>query len=943
MKAIPRPERVGSQAGFLHHTLEWRELDLPEAAGKLGPIFLSGDDQKGHQLLLDAIPEGEISTSAPSTALFLCRPEVEPSPQAAMALLDGIHGLDSSHRPGRFILVTRNAWRVVPDDPCVPGQTALWGLSRSLKRERGNLDVVCVDVAGSADLQQLGGLLASLPPGSELALRGGRLFSRGLSASGASTATLPEPPIPTPEGCAVALEAPAKGGLGGLRFRQDRRREPQGDEVEIRFDAASLNFKDVLKVLGILPDQSLRDSFFRGSLGMESSGTVVRTGPESDLKVGERVVAGFRGGGFRTFSTFSPDDAFINRWGDLPLSMEDLAPLTISFVTAHYGLLHVARLREGETVLLHSATGGVGHAAIQVARSVGANIMVTAGTTEKREYLRGLGLSHVFDSRSLDFEDQVMEATDGRGVDVILNFLPEALLHANLRVLAPFGRLVEIGKADIGGERGLPLADFERNLTFGAVDIDQMLQSRRDLFDAVSAEVKAKLASGDYHPLPLELHSADQVVHAFREFADGNHIGKRLLALDPPPKWVMPRRGPDPILKPDATYLITGGSSGFGLETARWLVAQGANHLVLVSRTPAPEAVIRPMLETLSGRGGSVTAMGCDVGSGESVEALLTEVVQNHPPLRGIFHAAAVLADATAAQQTVQSFTTGFHAKAVGALNLHRTSTDLGLDLDHFVLFSSISGMVGNSGQANYAAANTFLDGLAEHRRSLGLPATSISWGPVAETGMVARSDFLAQRFSDRGLRSLSLEEAFASLAQILAASPPSIGVFSVEWEAWGRGLGLADLDPVFPMLKEVQSGRASRGFRERFTHSAPEERLGLTEAFLRESLGTLLNMEGRELSDSASLLEMGVDSLMAVEFQLALESELGQPGVQALDLGQNLVGLTQQMVEVLDQASEDDGGEELPDVDSLSDAEVDDLLDELLPEPPQSDGSGMP
>jgi acyl transferase domain-containing protein/NADPH:quinone reductase-like Zn-dependent oxidoreductase len=941
MKAIPRPKGLGGGLGLPHHTLEWRELEVEEERKHTGPVIQTGNDREGHRVVLASIPEERTSPSMPSTVLFMWEPEVEPSPSAAMALLDGIHGLEATHRPGRFILVTRNAWRVVPADTSSPGQSALWGLARCLKRERGNLDVVCVDVAGAEDLRQLGGLLGSLPPGSELAIRGGQLYHRELSASSADVGTLPETPIPLPEDCSVTLEPQSKGGLGGLRFRQDKRREPRGNEIEVQFGAASLNFKDVLKVLGILPEQSLRNSFFGDSLGMESAGTVIRVGPESDLRVGERIVAGFRGGGLRTFSTFGPEDAFINRWGDLPLSLAQLAPLAISFVTAQYGLLHVARLQEGETVLLHSASGGVGHAAIQVARSAGARVMATAGTVEKRGYLNSLGLIDVFDSRSLDFEDQVMAATGGGGVDVVLNFLPEALLHANLRVLADFGRLVEIGKADIAGERGLPLAEFERNLTFGALDIDQMLQSRRDLFDATSAEVKAKFDAGEYQALPVELHDADQVVTAFREFAEGNHIGKRVLALDPPPRWVLPRRSARPIIRPDSTYLVTGGSSGFGLETARWLVDQGANHLILASRTPAAEAVLLPMADILSARGGQLISLSCDVGSRESVGALLQEIEKDHPPLRGIFHAAAVLADAPAAQQTAQSFATSFHAKSLGALHLHEWSRELGLELDHFVLFASISGMVGNSGQANYAAANAYLDGLAEHRRSLGLPATSIAWGPIAETGMVARSDFLAQRFADRGLRALTLEEAFDSLAQILAGSPPSIGVFSVAWEKWGRGVGLTDLDPVFPMLKEVQSGSAARGFRERFGHSAPEDRSSLTETFLRETLGTLLNMVGSELSDGASLLEMGVDSLMAVELQLALESELGQPGVQALDLGLNLAGLTSQIVQVLERTSETDD-DLLPDVESLSDAEVDHLLDELLSDPPPSEGSGL-
>jgi epothilone polyketide synthase D len=671
---------------------------------------------------------------------------------------------------------------------------------------------------------------------------------------------------------------------------------------------------------------------------MESAGTVVRVGPDSDFEIGERVIVGLSSGGIRSFATFSPEDAFILRWGDLPLTAAESAVLPISFITAQYGLKHVGRLKEGERVLLHSATGGVGHAAMQVARATGARILATAGTEEKRAYLENMGLDAVFDSRTLDFEDLVLEATDGRGVDVVLNFLPDALLHASLRVLAPFGRLVEIGKTDIGANRGLPLADFERNLTFGAVDIDQMLAIRWDLFYAVAQEVREGFGRGEYQAIPVESRPADDVVEVFRGFAEGTHIGKRSLELSPGPRWALPRRVREPAVRANATYVVTGGHGGLGLETAKWLAAHGATHLVVVSRS-APES---PTLDTLRKearmRGGDVWSRPCDVGDAEALDALLEELTALAPPIRGVFHSAALLADGPVDLQTEEAFATAFHAKALGALNLHRSSVRLDLPLDHFVLFSSVSGMLGNAGQASYAAANVYLDSLAEHRRAQGLPATSIAWGAIAEAGMVARDEAVAHHLAGRGIQALPLARAFRCLGEVLAGAPPAVGAFDVRWDRWGETVVLDEYDPAASMVERQDSAAGPGSFVERFTEADVEDRLLVTQEFLKETLGRLLNLDREKVSLETTLLEMGVDSLMSVDLELALEAGLGSgsPLVQ-LNIQESLAGLSTRVVQKMSEApataSEVAGAQ--VDVDALSDSEVDSLLKEFLDDPP--------
>ena len=942
MQRIPRAPHDDARVGIPYHAFEWRDFrgDVlgevrPAAAGE----FLAfGDDAPGLKALAEAVVGAGEDPSGPVLGIFMSTASVQPDPRAAMEFIRAARELERRGKASRLVLVTQGAWRVTPTDTGVPGQAALWGVARTLRREKPKLGVTCVDVDGCPEsLARLGAGLLLLPRGGELAVRDGQIFARELTATSTGAASLDEVPISVPADASAALELPRRPSLDGLRYRVHLRREPVGDELEIRFEAASLNFKDVLKAMGRIAEQSLRGTFFHGALGMESAGTVVRVGPDSDFEVGERVIVGLRSGGVRSQATFSPEDAFILSWGDLPLSAAQSAVLPISFITAHYGLKHVGRLKESEWVLLHSATGVWATPPCRwLARRLPASspplarrksVPIWRTWVWRRSSTPGPSTSRIWSWRP-----------PTAGAWTVLNFLPDALLHASLRVLAPFGRLVEIGKADIGANKGLPLADFERNLTFGAVDIDQMLAIRRDLFYAVAQEVKEAFGRGDYHAIPVESRPADDVVEVFRGLAEGTHIGKRSLELSPGPRWALPRRVHEPAVRANATYVVTGGHGGLGLETAKWLAVHGATHLVVVSRS-APES---PALDTLSKearmRGGDVWSRACDVGDAEALDALLEEMTALAPPIRGIFHSAAVLADAPVDLQTEETFATAFHAKALGALNLHRSSMRLGLPLDHFVLFSSVSGMLGNAGQANYAAANVYLDSLAEYRRAQGLPATSIAWGAIAEAGMVARDEAVGHYLAGRGIQALPLARAFRCFGEILAGAPPAVGAFDVRWDRWAETVVLDDHDPAVSMVDRQDSASGPGSFVERFTEADPGDRILVTQDFLKETLGRLLNLDLEKVSLETTLLEMGVDSLMSVDLELALEAGLGagSPLVQ-LNIQESLGGLStrvvQQMSEAPATASEAAGTD--VDLDALSDSEVDTLLKELLDDPP--------
>jgi len=935
MMAIPRSHANDASEKSLLHTLQWVPFEMPEEGQNVVDVQTFGTLP---QSLENVITTGKIpsKTAGVTLGLFGAEDQMVASAASCQSLVDVAVEFEAKISTPVLIVTTQNAWRVKESDASVPAQAALWGVARTLKREKPNLKVICIDLDGSKkSADALAKNLATLPVGGELAIRDGEFVIRELHVALHKSEDIPQIGIPLPDQQAAVLEVTTRGGINGLRYCAEDRREPDAGELEVQFESSSLNFKDILKVMGRLNEQTLKQTFFHSALGMETCGTVVRTGEESPYNVGERVIVGLRSGGLRTHATFSPDDAFVLRWGDLDLTSAELAALPISYITAHYGLKDMARLKKSETVLLHSATGGVGHAALQVAQSIGANIIATAGTEKKRQYLRDLGVENVFDSRSLDFEDAVLDLTDGRGVDAILNFLPEALLHANLRILAPFGRLVEIGKADIGANKGLPLAEFERNLTFAAVDIDQMLAIRRDLFYAVAQEVKNHFDAGDYHALPVHADLAENTIGAFKEFAEGNHIGKRALNLKPGPQYVLPKRPAMPSIKADASYIVTGGFTGFGLKTAQWLAEEGANYLVLASRTPRENEEIAALRKKLESQGGQLLSVACDISDKNETEAAIAQLIKKVPSVRGIFHAAAVLADAPIDQLEESQFASVLKPKAEGALNLHNISVALELPLDHFVLYSSISGMVGNSGQGNYAAANAYLDALAEYRRSQGLPATSVAWGALGEVGMVARDETVAKFMERKGITPLSMDAAMMVMAQVLVGAPPSIGAFLVDWDKWGKTTSLDGADPIAILIGDQSSNSSRASIIEKLKNGSDKERLEIAQEFLRETLSEVINVDKAQIPLEKPLIDLGVDSLMSIEFQLALEGALSSPngGIQWAPQA-SIVDISTSLIEFVDEqasGSQSDDDAMDVDVDSLSDSDVEELLEKLL------------
>ena len=782
-------------------------------------------------------------------------------------------------------------WFVTAGAAQLPGaggdaaQAAIAGFGRTLIKEHGEIALRLADLGahpGEAELAAFVREITEHDRDEEVAFLGDRRHVRRLrrEAPGPETRKLDDHDLHW------RAEVGTAGSLASLRMRAFRPAPLAPHEVRIRVEAASLNFRDIVLAMGSIQGiEETETSSGRGRLGSDCAGIV------------EAVGSAVR--------RFRPGDAVM---GMAPASLASLAvshelclvrkPERLSFaeaaalptvgITAWHALRRLARIGKGDRVLIHAAAGGVGLAAIQVARDAGAELFVTAGSETKRAYLRSLGIGHVMDSRALDFADEIMAATGGAGVDIVLNSLTGEAVERGISCLAAYGRFVEIGKVDIYANHTLPLGDFRRGLTFSSFDLDRMTKDRREEVAEILDELVAAFESGRLAPLPIEVFPMGQMEEALRQLALGRQIGKIVLERDGRRPDLPLVQGLDALLRADGSYLITGGLGGFGLAIAEHIAQAGPGAIVLMGRH-APGAAVMARVAAIRARGVEVVVMPGDVTRAEEVGQVLGRIAAELPALRGVFHGAMVLDDQRVATMDDEAMERVMAPKALGAWNLHEATIDL--PLDHFVLFSSITSVLGNPLQANYAAANAVLDALSCQRQAMGLPSLTINWGVLAGAGYVADRPDLQRFLDQQGYLSFSKRQALEALDLALTRACPAIMAARIDWGQMAsysaRSAASPRLAHLVPTSGDQQGVTSASSEILTALAAAPEvEKPALIEAFLSGSLARILGMSAEAIATDRTLDAFGLDSLLSVEFMVVLSGEFDfeMPVIALLD-----------------------------------------------------------
>ena len=751
----------------------------------------------------------------------------------------------------------------------------LWGLGKVMAREAFNLRprMIDIDPADRMPVSELVNELLYPDDETHIAWR----FGRRQAARMVRAASVAGRLTPPDEG-AWEIEPDSGGSLDAMRIVPRPSRALEEGEVRVAIEGVGLNFRDVFIAIGLVDD----------SLGGEFCGRVLEAGPGvTSVVPGERVV----GMALSTYGTetITPEALIVP--APPGFSITELATVPTAFVSAALSF-DMSGLEAGDRVLIHAGAGGVGLAAIQLARAAGAEVFATA-SARKQGYLRSLGVEHVFDSRTTAFAQAILEATGGAGVDVVLNSLTsEGFIEASLSCLAHGGRFVEMARVDILSEE--EMAALRPDVAYSILMIDVLKEENPRLAGEILARVMGQMQAGVLRPPVHSRWPLTEVGPAMKCMRAARHIGKMVFTNSP-----LAGGG----LRDDRTYLVTGGLGGIGCAVAGWLADRGAATIVLNGRRP-PDSEIEEEIETLRWRGGiDVRVEIADVTDSAALDAMLARIDGDLPPLGGVVHSVGVLADAALGNQSWKRFETVLWPKMLGAWHLHRASVDR--DLDLFVLFSSVAGVMGNPGQANHAAANAFLDQLAAHRRARGLPGQAIAWGAWAGLGEAEEQrERIAARLEARGAGWISPQHGLKAFDRLVRHDPATSVVVAIDWPVFAEAI---DNHP--PLLEELLAAAVEPGddtpdqpedLVSRLRVAPVAERESVLVSFLQGEVQAVLRLPSAP-APAVGFFDLGMDSLMAVELRNRLnrtfEGHYAAPNTLVFDypdiaaLARHLVG----------------------------------------------------
>ncbi|GBD91773.1 phthiocerol synthesis polyketide synthase type I PpsC [bacterium BMS3Abin04] len=765
----------------------------------------------------------------------------------------------------RIWFVTSNAIDISDNDAVDPVQYSVWGYASSMMLEYPEYNVSLIDLERHDNELSLNKIIPEIITNTKenrIAYRNGDRFLARLESSGYEDIEN----IKNPTKINRSLTITQKGILDKIALTDSKLKPLGKNEVEVKVVAAGLNFRDVMNALNLYPGDA-------GELGGECSGVVSAVGSNvTKYKIGDHIF-GIAPGSFSDYTVTAE-----NLLSKIPqnLTFEEAATIPITFLTAYYGLIELAKIKKGDKVLIHAASGGVGQAAIQICKMVGAEIFATAGSDGKRNFLKGIGIKHVMNSRSLDFANEIISITNEEGIDIVLNSLAGEYIEKGFSILGKNGRFIEIGKIGIWTKE--EVNKYRKDINYFVIALDDISKNNPGLIKELFSKIIPLFEKEKLLPLPKKVYPVQEAVSAFRFMAQTKHIGKVVIKVSEPSEEIKK----EIQIKPDVSYLVVGGFGALGMVVTKWLVSKGAKSIMLTGRHN-PNETVNEKLKKLGNDNVNIQRIIGDVSNYETFKKEISDAIKKAGTRKigGVIHAAGVLADGIILNQAWKNYKKVFAPKINGSINLNNIILKEG-DLDFIVYFSSVASILGSAGQANYSMANAFLDAFASYQRKHNINAISISWGPWDSMGMTSTSSKGSKDVF--GFSKITEKIGRNFLDVVFCENPVHVSIFNIDWDILRSNIGKTDLPPFLSSFITEQSHssenkeEATYKLLEELEQSESSERKKIIVDFLIQQTIRVLGLESSyDLDPEKHLSEMGLDSLMAIELKNSIDNAIGR------------------------------------------------------------------
>ncbi len=786
--------------------------------------------------------------------------------------------------PPTLILITSGVHPQTMDSVPSMHDSPIWGLKRTVQNEYPNLTIRIIDIDSKfngCEIERLCNEIMKPSGEDEIVLRGNKQYVNRLLR-------LKNDNFPKTDAVSYALINRGSKHKQSFVFQETKRTPPQKNEIEIKVKAVSMNFKDIATVIGLIPVEDKLDSHLLKT-GYECSGIITRVGDDVDTyKTGDHVY----GIGWGCYSRYV--NLHVDHISLMPnfLSFYEASTIPIAYLTAYYALIKLARIQNNERVLIHTASGGVGLAAIQIARTFNAKIYTTAGSEEKRQFLEAMNVEYVGDSRSLMFADNILKSIKGEGIDIVINTLPGEAIEKSLSVLKPFtGRFIDI--SNFHNEIELNIKHLRKGISTFVFDLEMMSKLQPERIQIILNEINKKLQNSEYFPLPFRVFQNRSFPDAFKHLKKASHIGKVCIAMEDD---ISPIPGLKSIpLQPDKTYLIAGGYGGFGFATARHFISHGARNLLLIGRRGIPSPEIGREIDQYRQKGINIETIGIDICNAVQVNHIFENTKQNFPPIGGIVHAAMVMNINIIMNLDEKQFREVMNPKILGAWNLHEFSKDLSLEF--FILYSSVTTVIGFPGQVAYSSANYFINQLAIYRRSQNLPATSICWGAIDEVGYLKRNIKSKEAVIREGFSPLSLENAWKTISFALRNNLSDFVFSPIKWSTSAKYMTAIAKSPRFSLIKykdDYLTIEENKYLNQSDDLSFAKYDYQTIKKTLCSKISSSLGIALERINEKQTFEELNFDSLLAVELGVKIYELFGidLPKMAILQPGLSINGL---------------------------------------------------